>query len=113
MNELEQKRTAFQNVGSQARVEAVYGVAASISDGSRRDQYGPFCVKRHGALPPSAMGIGPSRHQCSVAIAARACDIAMTAPEPTDAEAVFTALSLAVAVYFSSYATEGYEPHKL
>uniref|UniRef100_A0A7S0JLN6 Uncharacterized protein n=1 Tax=Calcidiscus leptoporus TaxID=127549 RepID=A0A7S0JLN6_9EUKA len=55
MSELEHKRTAFQNVATMARVEAVYGVARSIADGSNRDAYGGFCVTLHGPLPPSAM----------------------------------------------------------
>ena len=55
MNELETKRTAFQNVASVARVEAVYGVAQAIADGSLRDSYGDFAVTPHGPLPPSAM----------------------------------------------------------
>ena len=55
MNELERKRTAFQNVASLARVEAVYGVAQAIADGSLRDSHGEFAVTQHGALPPSAM----------------------------------------------------------
>jgi hypothetical protein len=55
MNKLEQERSAFHNVASLARVEAVYGVAAAIADGSRRDAYGEFSVTSHGPLPPSAL----------------------------------------------------------
>ena len=55
MNELEIRRTAFQSVASAARVEAVYGVAQAIADGSRKDSYGEFEVAKHGPLPPGAM----------------------------------------------------------
>ena len=55
MNEIELKRTAFQNVASLARLEAVHGVAKAIADGSFEDSYGNFDVTHHGPLPPSAM----------------------------------------------------------
>ena len=55
MNDLEVKRTAFQSVGSQARIEAIYGVAEAIADGSFEDAFGHFEVTQHGELPPSAM----------------------------------------------------------
>ena len=55
MNELERKRTAFQNVASLARVEAVFSVAEGIADGSLADAHGEFTVTQHGPLPPSAM----------------------------------------------------------
>ena len=55
MSEVEVKRTAFQNVASMARVEAIYGVAEAIADGSLKDSYGEFAVEQHGPLPPSAM----------------------------------------------------------
>ena len=55
MSELERKRTAFQNVASSARVQAVYGVAQAIAEGTNHDAYGEFTVTGHGALPPSAM----------------------------------------------------------
>lgn len=55
MNEQEVKRTAFQNVASLQRVEAIYAVAQAINDGSLRDAYGEFTVTQHGPLPPSAM----------------------------------------------------------
>ena len=55
MSELEVRRTAFQNVASLERAEAIYGVAQAISDGSLQDAYGEFAVTQHGPLPPSAM----------------------------------------------------------
>ena len=55
MNALELKRTAFQSVGSMARVEGVHAVAQAIADGSLRDSHGEFEVTTHGELPPSAM----------------------------------------------------------
>ena len=55
MNDLERKRTAFQSVASQARVDAIAGVARAIADGSLRDSHGTFAVTAHGPLPPSAM----------------------------------------------------------
>ena len=55
MNSVEQQRKAFQNVGGAARVEAIWGVASAIADGSRTDGYGEFSCESHGPLPPSAM----------------------------------------------------------
>ena len=55
MNELERKRTAFQNVDGVARVEAVFGVAQAMADGSLRDAHGDFDTTAHGPLPPSAV----------------------------------------------------------
>ena len=37
----------------------------------------------------------------------------MMAAESLDVDATLTAICVATAAYFSGYATEGYEPHKL